>query len=181
MKALKNLEQVHEIQQFYYAEARMLDDRQYQSWIELLAPNIQYTMPNRKNSGLDDSLKNTEAVLNVEQELSSGLEPPLREDNLITLTLRANRPTNPSGWADNPLMRTRRSVSNIEIFVESRNQYKVFNNVLMNYSRHGNDNHLYSFQRQDILIQEGGSFKILNRRIIIDWNIVTAPTMALIL
>lgn len=181
MKTLTDLNKINEIQQFYYAEARLLDERKFQSWIELLAPDVKYQMPNRSNCGVDASLQNSENILNTGQEFSKGLEPPLREDNLMTLTLRANRPTNPNAWADNPMLRTRRSVNNIEVYREGKGKYKVFNNTIMTYSRHGNDNHLYSFQRQDKLIRLDGELKILERIIIIDWNIITAPTMALIL
>ena len=136
MKALNNLKKKHAIEQFYYRESRLLDERKYQSWMELLAPGIRYTMPNRTNSGSDVTLKNKEDILNVAQELNSGIEPPLRDDDFMSLTFRANRPTSAMAIADNPLMRTVRLVSNIEPYILSSKQYQVFNNVTMSYSRH---------------------------------------------
>lgn len=175
-----NLKKVHEIQQFYYREARMLDERRFQSWVKLLAPGIEYSMPNRSNCGTDKSLKNREEMLDISQELSSGMESPFRDDNLMTLTFRANRTTSANAVADNPLTRTRRSVNNIEIYKEGSRQYKVYNNVIMAFSRHGMDNHQYNLQREDILKRIGGELKIQKRRIITEWNIITAPTVALI-
>lgn len=180
MNELKNLKVINEIQQFYYREARMLDERQFQSWVNLLAPGVEYTMPNRSNCGTDKKLKNREEILNIGQELSSGMEPPLRDDNLMTLTFRANRTTSADAVADNPLTRTRRSVNNIEIYKAGSGRYKVFNNVIMSFSRHSQDNHQYSFQRQDLLQRIGGELRIGKRKIITEWNVVTAPTMALI-
>lgn len=181
MNALNDLQVYHEIQQFYFSEARLLDERRYQSWMKLLAPDVEYLMPNRSNCSLDVDLKNMEELLNLEQELSQGLEPPLRDDNMITLSLRANRPTNPVAWADNPMPRTRRHVSNVEVYQEKKKNFQVYNNVLMTYSRHARDNHVYSFQRQDQLQRVDGDLKIARRKIVIDWNVITAPTMALIL
>ncbi|NRB41309.1 MAG: hypothetical protein HRU20_23025 [Pseudomonadales bacterium] len=181
MKAVNNLKTVHQIQQFYYREARMLDERQFQSWIDLLAPGIEYTMPNRSNCGVDIKLKNKEEILNIDQELSTGLQPHIRDDNLMTLTFRANRPTSGLSMTDNPLTRTRRSISNIEIYKHGHKTFKVYNNVNMSYSKYEKDNHQYNFQRQDVLQVIDGGLKILQRKIIIEWNVITAPTLAMIL
>lgn len=180
MKPLTNLKKIHEIQQFYYREARMLDERKFQSWLDLLAPGIEYSMPARGNCGANAALKNCEEMLDLSPELSEGLAPPLRDDNLLTLTFRANRTTSALAVADNPLTRTRRSVNNIEVYRQGGRAYRVYNNVIMSFSRHGQDNHQYSFQRQDVLVRSGGALKIRKRRIIVEWNVITAPTMALI-
>lgn len=181
MKALNDLEKHHAIEQFYYREARLLDERKYQSWMELLAPGIQYTMPNRANTGTDATLKNKEEILNVAQELSKGLEPPIRDDDFMTLTFRANRPTSAMAVADNPLVRSVRLVSNIEPYKLGGKKYQVFNNVSMSYSRHSADNHQIYFNRHDVLQEIKGEIKLLKREIILNWNMVTAPTVAMIL
>ena len=35
---------VFEIEQFYYAEARLLDDRLFKQWLTLLTPDVKYTI-----------------------------------------------------------------------------------------------------------------------------------------
>lgn len=181
MKPVKNLETQHAIEQFYYREARILDERKYQTWIELLAKGIEYTMPNRSNTGTDAKLKNKEEILNVAQELSQGIEAPLRRDDFLTLSFRANRPTSAVAIADNPLIRTVRLVSNIEPYSTGSKQYTVYNNVSMSYSRHGRDNHIFYFTRHDELEKIKGEFKLAKREIILDWNVITAPTVGMIL
>ena len=37
------------IEQFYYHEAELLDDRRFDQWFELLAEDIRYFMPLRMN------------------------------------------------------------------------------------------------------------------------------------
>ena len=45
------------VEQFYYREARLLDDRRYQSWLALCSENIRYVMPARTNPLVDNSLR----------------------------------------------------------------------------------------------------------------------------
>lgn len=40
---------IREIEQFLYREARLLDDRQFQEWLDLLTDDIRYWMPVRSN------------------------------------------------------------------------------------------------------------------------------------
>ena len=181
MNPLTDLQEAHEIEQFYYHEARLLDSRQLQSWLELLAPGILYTMPTRNYVAVDSSLRNTEAIQNIEQEKSAGIEPPLRYDDLLTLTFRANRATSPQAYAENPLTRTVRLVSNIEPYQTANKTYKVFNNVSLSLSRHQSDNHTIYFSREDEIKKIDGELKLFKREIVLNWNTVTAPSLALIL
>ncbi len=185
MKPLNDVNTHYAIEQFYYKEARLLDERKFQSWMDILAPGIEYTMPNRANTGIDSSLQNTEAMLDVAHELSQGVEAPLRQDDFMTLTFRANRPTSALAIADNPLTRTVRLVSNVEPYkIDSVNKYKrfkVYNNVSMSFSRHGHDNHIFYFSRHDELEKIDGEFKLAKREIILDWNVITAPTVGMLL
>ena len=41
------MEQQHAIEQFYYREARMLDDRRFLAWLELLTEDVRYVIPTR--------------------------------------------------------------------------------------------------------------------------------------
>jgi cytochrome P450 len=87
-----SLELAHEIQQFYFREARLLDDRQYQQWLSLLAEDVVYRVESRHTPFLDASKRETEALLDVSQEVSSGMEPPLRDDNFIEEVVRLETP-----------------------------------------------------------------------------------------
>jgi 3-phenylpropionate/cinnamic acid dioxygenase small subunit len=39
-----------EVEDFYYAEAELLDNRQFREWFTLLADDIRYWMPIRHNA-----------------------------------------------------------------------------------------------------------------------------------
>ena len=171
---------IGDVEQFLFREARLLDERQFQQWQALLAEDIRYTMPSRHTPFLDPKLRETEALLNVEQELSQGVEPPHRDENYLTLSIRVMRSFKINSWTDNPPIRTTRLVSNVEVQpAEEEGCYQVYSNVMISYSRHQKDNHMFTARRRDILRIVDGDFRIAKREIIIDWNVVTGPSLGI--
>lgn len=176
-----NRELQFDVEQFYYREARLLDDRCYRQWLALLCEDIRYLMPSRYVAQRDHAVRGSEAYLAPEREMqtAAATDLPLREENYFVLAVRVDRAYKPTAWGDNPPARTRRHVSNVELIEFEGGELTVFSNFMLNYSRHGQDNFLYSGQRRDRLRVDGGSFKVASREIILDWNVITAPTVAL--
>ncbi len=176
------LELQYRLEQFYYREARLLDERQYQQWLGLLSEDVSYTMPSRHVAQTDNRLRGREDFLAVEHELSPAGAggAPLREENYFVLAIRVERAFKMNSWAENPPARTRRFVSNVELLSEGGDgDYQVCSNFMLHYSRHGRDNYTYSGQRRDILREVDDSFKITRREIILDWSVIVAPTVGL--
>lgn len=171
-----------DVEQFYYREARLLDDRQFQQWLGMVAEDVQYRVPVRYVPQADPALKETEQYLAVEQELSQGLDAPFRDENFFILSIRVMRAFKPNSWTDNPPPRTRRFVSNVEVLAsDQENCFETYSNLMVSYSRHQKDNHQFSAQRKDLLRLEGGEFKIVRREVILDWNVITGPSLSLFL
>lgn len=168
------------VEQFYYREARLLDERKYQQWLALTSDDICYRIPVRHTAFGDNSQRETEAFLNVEQELSQGLEPAHRDENKLNLSIRVMRAFKNNSWSDNPPARTRRFVSNVEVLAtEDPAVLETFSNLLLNYSRFDCDNHQYSARRRDTLRLQEDSFLITSREVLLDWNVVTGPSLGL--
>lgn len=168
------------IQQFYYREARLLDERLYQQWFALLSPEIAYTVPARHVPMRDNALRETEAFLGVEAEFSSGMAPPLRAENHLHLMIRSMRAYKMNAWADNPPARTRRHVNNIEVFAVAEypdTQWQVYSNTWLYYSRR--EDHVYSYQRKDILKAADNTFCLLRREVLLDNTVVAGPSAGL--
>jgi len=188
-----NLELLAQLNQFYFREARLLDERLYQQWQALLSNNIEYFVPARHVPQLDNSKRETEAFLNREQEFSNqlqiGVEPPIRDEQYLHLMIRIMRSLKVVAWSENPPARTRRNVSNVELISEHGNQLMVYSNTLLYYSRHEHDEHLYSYQRRDVLEKfalekkaldkNESDFKILRREVLLDNGVVPAASAAL--
>jgi 3-phenylpropionate/cinnamic acid dioxygenase small subunit len=175
-----SLQLVHDIQQFYFREARLLDERQYQQWLSLLTEDVVYRVPARHTPFLDTAKRETEALLDIAQDISSGMEPPWRDDNFLTLSIRVMRSFKMNSWTDNPPARTTRLVSNIEINTgDAEDVLLTRSNVLIAYSRYGMDNHTYTGRRQDTLRHTSAGWKICRREVLLDWNVITGPSVGL--
>lgn len=179
-KSVSDSHLISRIEQFYYREARLLDNREYQQWLGLLTEDIDYRIPSRHIATPDPKLRGTESFHSLEHEIDRGGPngSPLRIENFFTLAIRVDRAFKVNAWAENPPARTRRFISNVEVF-EIDEGYQTYNNFQLVYSRHDNANFIYTGQRADILHQVDGELKIASREIIHDWNVIAVPTMGL--
>lgn len=183
MNPCNDIELISRVEQFYYREARLLDERCFQQWFELVDESLEYSMPTRYVPQPQTRDQGDEEFLSVDRELDraeEGRGSPLRTDGYMETLVRVARPYNANAWADSPPPRTRRMISNVEVEAVAENEYKVYSNFQMFYSHRRDDNHIYSGARRDLLKEIAGSFKIFRREVITDWDIITVPTLALI-
>ena len=62
-------EQQRSLERFYYREARLLDGREYQQWLTLIDPGIEYSMSARRNVQVDNRDRGSESMICVQAEL----------------------------------------------------------------------------------------------------------------
>ncbi len=169
------------VEQFYYREARLLDERCYQDWLALCEPDISYSMPARGNPQVDNREAGKQSMLAVARELED-LESdgcPLRDENIIHLTLRVERAYKRNSWAENPPARTRRIIGNVEILSAEDGRLEVLSNFLLSYSRPGSADFQYAGQRRDTLVERQDGFGIARREIVMDMADIRYPTLGL--
>jgi 3-phenylpropionate/cinnamic acid dioxygenase small subunit len=173
----------HAIEQWYYREARLLDGRQYRSWLELCSEAIQYVMPARTNPLVDNEAKGREEMLDVERELEGQASDgcPIRNESYPYLALRVERSFKPNAWAENPPARTRRIVGNVEVVGVEGDRLSVTSNFHLFYSRPGSRSFLYAGQRRDVLLHDAAGYKLLRREIVMDLATIDVPTLGLFL
>ena len=171
----------HEVEQFYYLEARLLDGRQYQTWLGLCTDDIRYVMPARTNLLVDNSERGQEAMISIGRELedpdSDGL--PVRDEGQLHLAMRVQRAYAPNSWAENPPARTRRIIGNVEIHEVADDQLAVTSNFHLSYSRPGSASYLYAGQRRDVLRRGEEGLRIASREIVMDIADIEFPTLGL--
>ncbi|MBW2422789.1 MAG: aromatic-ring-hydroxylating dioxygenase subunit beta [Deltaproteobacteria bacterium] len=186
-EVLASPELQHEIEQWYYREARMLDDRRYQKWLGLCAPEIRYIVPGRSNPLVDNARRGHEDMISIEHELegheSDGL--PIRNETLPYLMLRVERSFKANAWAENPPARTRRIVGNVEITGIQGDEISVVSAFHLHWTRPGSPSFLYAGQRRDLLQRaEGGAkgdLRIRRREVVLDMADIELPTLGLFL
>lgn len=170
-----------QLERFYFHEARLLDNRQYLQWLALLSEDIHYLVPSRINVQVNNRERGREDMISVERELEGedSMGCPLREENYLLLTLRAERAYKINSWSENPPARTRRIVGNIELMGREGDTLSVLSNFHLYYARPGSENVIYSGQRRDTLQSGPDGFRISRREVILDYANIELPTLGL--
>src|SRR5487761_2479769 len=125
--ALALLVTKYEIEQFLYREARMLDERRLEDWIDVLAEDIHYFMPIRRNIKFGDwDLEFSDP----EREIS------YFDEGKDILTGRVRQINTGVHWAEEPVSRFEHLITNVEITraegaeVEVNSKFFVYQNRL---------------------------------------------------
>jgi len=95
-----------EIAQFLYTEAELLDERRHDEWLGLLADDIRYWMPMRRNVKYGD----TDREFTRETEDVSWFD-----EGKETLTRRVRQIQTGIHWAEEPRSRITHMVSNVQL------------------------------------------------------------------
>jgi biphenyl 2,3-dioxygenase beta subunit len=163
----------HQIEDFLYFEAELLDDRKLREWLDLFTDDVRYWMPIRHNT--------FERPDDVAEELSKPGESYYFDDNIKTLKIRVERTYAKNAWAEVPPSRTRHLITNIRIKKDDGNEIAVHSNFFVYRTRMESDKDMFVGTRQDILRRVGDSFKIARRTIILDQAVLDAKNISVFL
>ena len=88
-----------------------------------------------------------------------------------------------SAWAEDPPSRTRRMVTNVLVSkADKAGEYWVNSYLLVTRSRFNfHEYDLISAERRDLLRQDGDSFKLARREILVDQAVLGTPNLAIFL
>ncbi len=100
---MTTLELQHDVEQFLYRQAQLLDDKKWQGWIDLFAPEGIYWMPP------DASYKTWEG------------QPAIFAEDKNLMMVRMGRVLHPDAWSQRPLWGTNHIVSNVCIQKVAKN------------------------------------------------------------
>jgi 3-phenylpropionate/cinnamic acid dioxygenase small subunit len=160
------------IVEFLYEEAALLDQIRLQEWGARLAPDLIYTAPLRETRPMDQ--QNSSFVRTVQHF----------HDDWRSVMGRIMRLTGTkSAWAEDPPSRTRRLVTNVMAAKTAKSdEFSVSSYLLVTRSRFNSPEYdLISAERRDILRQDGDSFKLARREIILDQAVIGTPNFAIFL
>jgi 3-phenylpropionate/cinnamic acid dioxygenase small subunit len=162
-----------QIEDFYYLEAELLDERKLREWFNLLTEDVRYWMPLRHNT--------MERPSDVVEELSKPGEGYYFDDDITSLKIRVERAYSKVAWAEMPPSRTRHLITNVRVKKDDGNEIEVHCNFLLYRTRMETDKDIFVGARQDILRRSGGSFKIARRTIILDQAVLDAKNISVFL
>jgi 3-phenylpropionate/cinnamic acid dioxygenase small subunit len=167
-----------EIAEFLYAEAELLDERHYDDWLALLADDIRYWMPMRRNVKYGDT---TGREFTREHEDISWFD-----EGKETLTRRVRQIQTGIHWAEEPQSRIAHLVSNVQLLeatpdaaapqeVTAKCRFLIYRN------RVETETDFLVGKREDTLRRADGptgeGWQIARRKIILDQNVLLTKNL----
>ena len=162
-----------EIQDFLYHEADLLDERRYEDWLALVAEDVRYWMPMRRNVKVDD----------LEREYTrEGRDISWFDEGKDTLTRRVRQIQTGIHWAEEPVSRISHMVSNVHLLevnpsVAEPAEVAVKCRFLIYRNRVETETDILVGKREDRLRRVDGQWKIARRKIVLDQNVLLSKNL----
>ena len=162
-----------EVAEFLYREAELLDERRYEEWLALLADDIRYWMPMRRNVKFGDA----------EREFTrESQDIAWFDEGKDTLTRRVRQIQTGIHWAEEPQSRIAHLVSNVQIVeaspaVAEPRELTVKCRFLIYRNRVETETDILVGKREDLLRRVGNDWLIARRRIILDQNVLLSKNL----
>ena len=162
-----------EVQDFLYEEAEALDERNFEDWLDMLADDIRYWMPMRRNVKFGE----------LDREFTrEGHDINWFDEGKDTLVRRVNQILTGVHWAEEPLSRVCHSVSNIQILdatpsLSQPTEVSIKCRFLVYRNRVETETDILVGKREDTLRNVNGQWKIAQRKIILDQNVLLAKNL----
>lgn len=167
--ALADVVLQYELEQALYAEARALDERRYEDWLDLLTDDVTYWMP----------IRSTRTLAEMEHEFTQPGEGALFDEDRRLLEARVFKLRTGSAWAEDPPSRTRHNVSNVQIEEKhSPVEVTISCNFFLYRSRLDTDEDLWVGRRRDRLRRVDGHWKIARREIYLDQTVLQSKNLS---
>ncbi|HUJ77364.1 MAG TPA: 3-phenylpropionate/cinnamic acid dioxygenase subunit beta [bacterium] len=161
-------------EEFLYQEADLLDQRRYAEWLGLLADDLVYFMPMRRNVRFGEHAAHENTRL--------GQDISWFEEDKWTLSKRVEQIMTGIHWAEEPLSRVCHMVSNVRLLEvrpseEQPEEVLVSSRFLVYQNRVQTETNLFVGKRQDLLRQTQGAWKLARREILLDQNVLQAKNL----
>jgi 3-phenylpropionate/cinnamic acid dioxygenase small subunit len=173
---------IRSVEQFLYREARLLDERRFHDWLGLFTDDVHYGMAARANRYPRSSkaIAVLDADRSAEEDFTATGELGLFDEDLQTLTARVARLDTGMAWAEDPPSRTRHLITNIEVEASAAGaELTVRSNFIVYRSRGETEQDFYVGARTDRLRHVDGAWRIAERRMILDQNVLTAKNLSI--
>ena len=162
-----------EIEEFLYHEADLLDERRYEEWLALIAEDVRYWMPMRRNVKVGEA----------EREFTrAGQDINWFDEGKETLTRRVKQILTGMHWAEEPVSRISHMVSNVRLLevnpstaapaeVSVRCRFLIYRN------RVETETDILVGKREDLLRRVDGQWQIARRKVVLDQNVLLTKNL----
>jgi len=172
-RAIAHLLLKQDIEEFLYQEAELLDERRFEAWLELFTEDARYWMPLRRNVKFGE----------LDREFTrAGQDINWFDEGKDTLTRRVRQILTGVHWAEEPLSRVCHMVANVQILhatpsvsepaeVTAKCRFLIYRN------RVETETDLLVGKREDVLRKVDSQWKIAQRKIVLDQNVLLAKNL----
>jgi 3-phenylpropionate/cinnamic acid dioxygenase small subunit len=157
-----------EVEDFLYAEAELLDERQFSVWVELFTEDATYTMPIRRN---------VEYKRWDDENTRSGQDVCWFDEDKDTLRKRIVQLNTGVHWAEEPVSRVCHIVSNVRITAVEGDAVRVSSCFLVYRNRLDDETDVFAGRRHDVLRRVDGQWRIGMREILLDQSVLLAKNL----
>jgi 3-phenylpropionate/cinnamic acid dioxygenase small subunit len=162
-----------EIEELLYREADLLDERHYEEWLALLAEDVRYWMPMRRNVKFGEEEK---------EFTRAGQDISWFDEGKETLTRRVKQILTGIHWAEEPVSRISHMISNVRLLevnpsldapaeVTARCRFLIYRN------RVETETDILVGKREDLLRRAEGGWQIARRKIMLDQNVLLTKNL----
>ena len=158
----------HEVEEFLFMEADLLDARRYQDWLELLTDDIHYWMPVRR----------TTTAREVDREFTQPGGVAFFDDDKAMLKMRVDRILVGGAWAEDPPSRTRRLITNLRILEAEGDELTVASNFQLYRTRLNSEEDQWIGRREDSLRRVDGQFRLARRHVFLEQTVILSQNLS---
>jgi 3-phenylpropionate/cinnamic acid dioxygenase small subunit len=162
-----------EIEEFLYREADLLDERRYEDWLALVAEDVRYWMPMRRNVKVGEA----------EREFTrAGQDINWFDEGKETLTRRVMQILTGMHWAEEPVSRISHMVSNVRLLevnpsIAEPAEVTIRCRFLIYRNRVETETDILVGKREDVLRRADGQWQIARRKIVLDQNVLLTKNL----
>ena len=167
-----------DVAEFLYREAELLDERRYEEWLALLADDIRYWMPMRRNVKFGEG----------EREFTrEATDIAWFDEGKDTLTRRVKQIMTGIHWAEEPASRMSHLLANIQLVralpsAAAASEVEVKSRFLIYRNRVQTETDILVGKREDRLVRadpDGATpaWRIIRRKIVLDQNVLLVKNL----
>ncbi len=165
-----------EVEEFLYDEAELLDERRFMEWIDTLADDLVYFMPMMYNVKFGEHAQGEKT--RYEKDMS------WFNEGKWTLTKRVEQILTGVHWAEEPLSRLCRAVSNVQITDVRTNaageqEVGVRSRFVTYQNRCEYEEYFFVGKRNDVLRRVDGRWKLARREIHLGQTVLLAKNLSI--
>ncbi len=172
----KYYELKRELEEHLYDEAEMLDQRRFKEWLDTLSDDLVYFMPMTYNVKFGEHAAREK----------TGFEKDMSwfNEGKWTLTKRAEQILTGVHWAEEPLSRLCRLVTNVQITGISTNsigqqEVAVRSRFVTYQNRCEYEEYYFTGKRNDVYRREGDAWKLVRREIDLGQTVLLAKNLTM--